>query len=183
MQFVFDERKATHAAAYLLARGGGTMPYIKLIKLLYLADRESLLETGYTITGDRMVSMDKGPVLSRVYDHLVEEQQQPGIWQRFISPPENFCVSVRDEPAYESLSDYEIGLLNQVFEKFGDWDRWALVEWTHGLPEWVDPRGSSLSIDPAVILREAGRSDDEVRGIAAEVEAIRAFRQVAAMTR
>ena len=39
------------------------MAYIKLIKLMYLADRRCLIETGFPITGDRMVSMPKGPEL------------------------------------------------------------------------------------------------------------------------
>jgi uncharacterized phage-associated protein len=44
------------------------MAYIKLIKLLYLADREALLRWGRPITTDRHVSMPKGPVVSQIYD-------------------------------------------------------------------------------------------------------------------
>ena len=54
MKFVFDERKAAQAAAHLLHRHGGPMPYIKLIKLLYLADRRGLRRDGspgYGVTG------------------------------------------------------------------------------------------------------------------------------------
>ena len=36
----FNEVKATQAAARLLRNRGGRMKYLKLIKLLYLADRE-----------------------------------------------------------------------------------------------------------------------------------------------
>lgn len=39
------------------------MSYLRMLKLLYLADRESLKETGHTITGDRVVAMEHGPVL------------------------------------------------------------------------------------------------------------------------
>ena len=38
----FNERKATEAAAHLLALRGGQMHYLKLLKLLYIADREAL---------------------------------------------------------------------------------------------------------------------------------------------
>lgn len=61
MEFIFDEHKATQAAAYLLRRGGGRMRYMKLIKLLYLADRTALIETGSPITGDRFVAMKLVP--------------------------------------------------------------------------------------------------------------------------
>lgn len=43
MSLPFDEAKATQVAAAILRMRGGRMHYIKLIKLLYLVDRESLL--------------------------------------------------------------------------------------------------------------------------------------------
>ena len=42
----FDESKATEAAVFLLSRSDQTMNYMKLIKLLYLADREALIRWG-----------------------------------------------------------------------------------------------------------------------------------------
>jgi len=69
----FNERKATEAAARLLKLRGGTMSYMKLIKLLYLADREALLRWGRPISTDRYVSMDRGPVLSHVLNLVTDE--------------------------------------------------------------------------------------------------------------
>ena len=44
MKEALQEEKITQAAAYLVQkRGQGFMSYMKLVKLLYLADRESLL--------------------------------------------------------------------------------------------------------------------------------------------
>jgi len=40
------------------------MHYVKLIKLLYLADREALLRWGAPITTDRYVSMTMDPPLA-----------------------------------------------------------------------------------------------------------------------
>jgi uncharacterized phage-associated protein len=59
VRFPFDERKAAQAAAYLLKKHDGRLNFMKLIKLLYLADRKSLLENGKPITGDRMLAMPK----------------------------------------------------------------------------------------------------------------------------
>jgi len=53
------------------------MAYIKLIKLLYLADREALLRWGRPITTDCHVSMPKGPVVSQIY-HLITDEPEPG---------------------------------------------------------------------------------------------------------
>lgn len=181
MRFVFDERKAAHCAAYLLSLHDGHMPYIKLIKLMYLADRQSFLETGYPITGAAMVSMPKGPVLSEVYDLITWGEETESVWSQLVSAPSEWEVSARREPDLKQLSEYEVSVLNEVFAEFGRWDRSALVKYTHDLPEWRDPSGSSFPIDARVILREAGRSDEEIEDVAAQVESIRSFRKLAAL--
>ncbi len=40
-RYIFDEKKATQAAGILISKSGGTINYMKLIKLIYLANRES----------------------------------------------------------------------------------------------------------------------------------------------
>ena len=61
---MFNERRVAQMAAYLLDHARTRMKYLKLMKLLYLADRESMKRHGHPISGDRYVSMDHGPVLS-----------------------------------------------------------------------------------------------------------------------
>ena len=86
MHLQFDETKATQVAAYFFSLRGGQMHYIKLIKLMYMADREALLRWGVPITRDRYVSMDNGPVLSRVLNLITEDRPKP-VWSQFIRPP------------------------------------------------------------------------------------------------
>ncbi len=74
MRLRFNERKATQAAAHLLKLRGGEMSFMKLINLLYLADRSALLQWVRPITTDSYVSMDRGPVLSRVLDLATVEE-------------------------------------------------------------------------------------------------------------
>ena len=66
MTFRFDFDKTLQAAGVLLSLDGDRMEQIRLLELLYIADRELLAETGRTITGDRAVAMRHGPVLSQV---------------------------------------------------------------------------------------------------------------------
>jgi hypothetical protein len=40
-RYQFNEQKATQAAAFLIAANGGQINYMKLIKLLYLANRKA----------------------------------------------------------------------------------------------------------------------------------------------
>src|SRR5260370_12146701 len=91
----FNERKATEAAAHLLKLRGGRMSYMKLIKLLYLADREALLRFGCPITTVRYVSIDRGPVLSRVLN-LISEEREP-------APQSYLPNSISFPDSYQSL--------------------------------------------------------------------------------
>src|ERR1017187_9578590 len=82
----FNEAKATQAASFFLKLRGGQMHYIKLIKLLYLADREALIRWGIPFTTDRHVSMDNGPVTSRILRLITEDCPKP-FWSKYISAP------------------------------------------------------------------------------------------------
>jgi len=173
----FNERKATEAAARLLRLRGGRMSYMKLIKLLYLVDREALLRWGQPVTTDRYVSMDHGPVLSHVYS-LISKGAPPGaksVWQEHISPPRNYEVSLVREPEASELSRAEEKLIDEIFARFGGKSRWDLVDYCHALPEWKDPEGSALPLETRDILKAAGKSDDEIaelEGSLAELAAI-----------
>lgn len=143
-----------------------------LIKLLYLADRRSLLETGQPITGDKMVSMDKGPVLSRIYDLITWGPEDGSPWFEYVSDPQGYEVVLRKaHPEVGELSRYEIRVLKETHQAFGGIGKWDLVKYCHKmLPEWRDPKGSSLLIEPADILRSEDRGEDEIRRVAGEAE-------------
>jgi uncharacterized phage-associated protein len=68
MTFRFDFEKTLQAAGILLSLDGLRMDRIRLLKLLYIVDRELLVQAGRPLTGDVAVAMNYGPVLSRVYD-------------------------------------------------------------------------------------------------------------------
>lgn len=161
----FSEEKATQAAARLLKLRGGTMSHLKLIKLLYLVERESLTRFGAPLTYDRYVSMPHGPVLSATLDRINEQEiYHGGYWDSHITPKQDNEVSLRDLDAVpnDQLSPAEEALIDEIFQKYGRMGRWDLVDFTHTLPEWTDPQGSSLPIHPADILRSEGYSEEDI---------------------
>ena len=172
MEFFFDERRAAQAASLLLARDEGRrMPYIKLIKMLYLADREALIETGAPITGDRFVSMKFGPVLSRVLNLIKEPSPaEDSVWHSYVAR-DHFDAVLVGSAKSDHLSEYDEGVLSDIFDSCGR-EKWPfVVARTHALPEWTDPDGSSIPIDPEDILLYAGFSDEEVEAVAAQARA------------
>lgn len=167
MRFVFDEEKTVQAAAHLLKKTGGTCNLLALMKLLYLADWTALIETGYSITGDRMVSMDDGPVLSQTLN-LINTGRPPGCsspWFEAISPRDSYNVHVEHDPGIEALSEYETDVLDRVHDQYGQLDQWQLAALTHTLPEWEHPHGSALPIEPETILHRTGLDSADIRKI------------------
>ena len=172
MSMRFNEAKATQAAARLLRNRGGRMSYMKLIKLLYLADREALARWGRPITTDTYVSMKHGPVLSEVLNLITDPLSDQTFWARHISEPEHFAVSLKADPCGDLLSEAEDELLDETFKKFGHLNRWALVDLAHTLPEWKDPDGSAHPIKLSEILAAQKKTPEEIRAIESELEAL-----------
>ena len=173
VDFVFDEQKTAQAAARLLRRHGAPMEYIKLIKLLYLADRRSLIETGYPITGDKLFSLPKGPVLSQTLNLIRRVRHMPQAnWPRYITAPVQYRVSSTSCLEDAELSEYECELLDEILDEYGQVQSWDLVRITHDLPEWSDPGGSSMQIDPAEILRHEGFSEEDIDAVKRQARAV-----------
>lgn len=167
-RFFFNENKAAQAAAYLVRLNGGQMNVMSLIKILYLADRRALVLRGRPITGDEMVSMPHGPVLSRIYDEIKwgagEEGQGRRPWYDYLTERQSDVVALQEEePPTDELSNFERQILQEAHGKYGHFGPWDLRRLTHGLPEYDDPRGSSFPIDPIVILRAEGWSDSDIQ--------------------
>lgn len=155
--------KATQAAAVLLhMESGKQMSYLRLLKLLYIADRESLRETGRSITGDHAVAMKHGPVLSGVLDLIKAKHIEAPLWSQFIKM-EGYRVALTNDPKNGELSRYEIAKLQEVSERYAANDDWDMVEITHRFQEWIrnDPGESSKPIAIEDILDAVGRSADK----------------------
>lgn len=175
----FQQTKATQLAALLLKKQGGRMYYIKLIKLMYLIDREALLRWGRSMTRDSYVSMDNGCVLSSTYNLITQETLGESYWKQFISAPQGYQVVLEREPEFDELSRAELSLIEEVYAQFGEWDRWKLVDYTHALPEWTDPQGSSIPIDYKAVLKAGGKTEQEIYEILGELEETALFESYA----
>ena len=162
---LFNEKKAAHVAAFFLFRGGGKMDVLKLMKLMYLAERSSLKTFGEPMIGDAPFAMEHGPVLSRTLDHINGfVQSVPDGWDAWVSDKENHMLAlnrqINDEKIdLHSLSDADLEILSELWAEYGHLSGFALSDLTHEIcTEWEDPEGSSIPIPPTRILRCVGYS-------------------------
>jgi uncharacterized phage-associated protein len=171
-----NEKKATQVAARFLAAAGAKLPYMSLLKLMYIADREALRRWRSPVTNDRYVSMKLGPVLSGVYDLLVVPPEVPTYWHRHISSPERYEVSLLEDPGDDELSRAEEKLVDEIFATYSQCSQWDLSDLTHEFQEWADPDGSSIPIDVKDILRAVGADAAEADAIAKDLNGFNRMR-------
>jgi uncharacterized phage-associated protein len=178
MYFQFGTRKIVEAAGVLLRSSQhGRMGRLRLLKLLYIADRESLRETGRPIVGTKLVAMDLGPVHSEVYDLIKGAGHGSEVWSQFINSGSRDLKLVAD-PGIMGLSRYEVEKLQETAAAYRGMSDAALAKLTHGFEEWVKNHRASTSrpIPLGDVLRAIGRAEEEG-------EIVKDARQVAAFNR
>jgi len=185
----YNAKKAAQTIAYFTLKGGEErLAVLKAIKLVYLADRESVSRHGFPIQDESRVSMPNGPVNSQTYSHIQGELDLAASgWSEFLRDREDHNLSLaRPEITVDDLdelSDADIEVLDAVWARFGGMGRFELCDWTHSydnVPEWEDPRGSSTPIplermmshlnvpnyrEQAQLVKDFNRVDDLLRSL------------------
>jgi uncharacterized phage-associated protein len=173
----YNGHKAAQVAAYFALRAGGTINILKLAKLLYLAERESMNRFDEPMFFDRLVSMDHGPVTSISLNNL-NGLGQSDDWSRYVSGRAGYEVGVADQLTLEGLDELsraDIRILEDLWDQFGAMGKYELRDWTHrNCPEWEDPHGSSQPIRHDRVFKFLGKPDPS-----ALAEAIYGYRNLA----
>jgi len=170
-----QEEKITQAAAYLVQkRGQGFISYMKLIKLLYLTDREALKRWGRPVTFDRFSAMPHGMVLSGTLD-LITGEELGTVWNKAFEAHGDHEIKLKATQQTGMLSRAELKLLDEIFEQFGKMSRWDIADFTHSLPEYVDPNGSSIPVRVSDVLKFGDKTPAEIESIVSELESLSAL--------
>ena len=183
IQFKFDPEKIIQIVDFLVARNSFALNYTKMIKLLYLADREALKEHDIVITGDKYCSMKSGPVLSEILDLVNGEHQDNKVqklWDsHFKTIGFDIIATTKKETGCDKLNDYEISLLTKIDEKFKDFDYGQMIKFIHNKKEFpevrwkeADEMGTSLHLGIEDILMVFGRTGEEIEEIERETESL-----------
>ena len=152
----YDPHKAAQTIAYLIIKNGrNPLNILKTIKLVYLADRESVRRHGFPIQDEPHYSLPHGPVNSTTYEFIKGEvhPDRAAGWSDVLTDRSDHRIGLRDQNIdaadLEELSDADTSILDSVWKQFGGMDQWQLRDWTHdphNVPEWEDPNGSSQLI-------------------------------------
>jgi uncharacterized phage-associated protein len=170
----FNIDKAIAATAYIIERDGGKSDMFPLIKKLYYADRSALIAWGNSVTGDSLASLEKGPIVSSIYNLIKGEGEDKFQirWDEFIERIQN-NIAVRKEADKGVLSEREKEILESSRVTINA-IRGSIPDWMHRhCPEWENPGRSSSPIDPSTILRLSNKSEEEIRRLEEANEELR----------
>ena len=164
---MFNIEIVAQMSAWFINKAGGKMPHIKLMKLLYLAERTYIEEYNQPFLGDDLYSMENGAILSRTLNFM-QGKIQPrdrGDWDKWVSPKRNHKVSLAREFKMEELdllSKAIIRILEDLWEEHQDKTKWGMVDYIHKhCKEWKDPKGSSEKISYRKLLSKGFGYDRE----------------------
>ena len=141
MLLEFDYKKATQAINYLTKKEGGQIDKLKLIKLIYLADRYHLRRYGRPMVNDAYLAMPLGPVGSSVKD-IAEfsdflDEDERGYAEKYLARGERkYSIVSIGNVDDEVFSKSELEALDFAYGEFGKYPASALVDITHRYPEW-----------------------------------------------
>jgi len=178
MGWYFDPNRVTQAAAFLVnCSGSKRMQYLKLLKLLYFADRESLREKGYPITGDEAYAMDYGPVLTRVYDYIkCEIRAGAGVWSRCFRTI-GYDIELVSDPGTGELSKYDRRILATIHETYKDRDGFDVSRLSHDFPEWTEMYKGENTSTPIPVDRTLAALGIEIQNLQEQIEKERSYFQ------
>ena len=140
---LIESEKIIQALCYVLQRVKKA-DKLKLVKLLYLADKYHILRYGRTVTGDEYWAMDYGPVGSITKDILsldkdmLSREYQPANRLLKKAGKHDFVVGgACTDDDLDLLSETDREAIDFVAERFGRLTSSQLVDYTHRYPEWA----------------------------------------------
>jgi len=166
-----NAKKSTQAVARLIETSGGPIDYLRIAKLVYLADRESIFARGVPIVGGHYYSMRLGPTIGEVMT-FVNTGRAPH-WKETIKPRIGNKVGLRGKPQYNALSESELAILDSVVNYHSTRTTEELVEWCHvNCPEFQQVDQGRKPIEIEAILKSFKKSAKQIQKFIQGVEEI-----------
>ena len=178
----YREDKAIEVASLFLKKEGGRINYTKLIKLMYVLEREAILKWGVPVTCDDYYSLDNGPILSNTLDNITGKTyttNTSSTWEDYIVR-EGYDVILQNSPPLLKLNRAEVSLIDDIYSRLGHLTYGQLIDWVHdpqNVPEWRHPQGSRFPIQLKTILKNGDYTDSNIKAVIADIEHAQSARE------
>jgi len=154
----FRSRKAAQLASFFALKAGGRIEKLKLIKLIYMAERRFLKDHEHPMLFDELYSLPHGPICSSTLngiDGIIHED----VWDQFIARNGNEISPVkrftRDD--FDELSDTEIDIANRIWTRFRRMTASQIRNYSHrNCPEYTEIDKGRIPISYREVLEALG---------------------------
>ncbi len=147
------ERLAAQMAVALIAKANRPIGRLKLLKLMYLAEREAMRRFLLPIIGDDIFAMRQGMALSKAARLARGKGEVDGDWNQHIARTAQ-GLGIRKGVAPRSLdrlSEDDLGVIHKVWKSYGRMTQDELVHAVHHqLPEYKQHWDDDAHRTPAV---------------------------------
>ncbi len=159
----FRSRKAAQVAAFFAVKNNGPIDKLKLIKLIYLAERQFVGNNHHPMLYDELYSLPHGPICSSTLNcidgYLYEE-----MWAHFVAKNGNRVVATKrfSNDDLDELSRAEIQCLLSTWDNYGYMTSSQLRNYTHEYcSEYTEIEKGRVPISYKAILEAFGDDDAE----------------------
>jgi uncharacterized phage-associated protein len=135
----FNYKKAVQAISYFAIKEGGRIDKMKVIKLIYFADRYHMRKYNRPITNDEYFAMSYGPVASGVKDiaemssFLGEKEAKYA--EIYLKVPDRNQIESLQSDLDTVFSKSDIEALDFAWQNFGHLNQFQLFNITHEYPD------------------------------------------------
>lgn len=177
LMFTFNELAAAQQAALLMRALGPQqegiegVDYPKLVRLLYLADRQKLIDTGTPMTDSVLYNTQLGPIPMDVYDCIKGAPYNHAVWGKYFKRDGWDLVLTGEDPGDGYLCEYDKETLVSLATKHRDPE--DLLTSVFELPEWDEPEdGVAEWLPYESVLRATGSSEEDILAFQKRNEAL-----------
>ena len=157
----FRSQKAAQICTYYASLSGGMIEKLKLIKLVYLAEREYLSSYHHPMLFDEFYSLPNGPICSSTL-HGVNGVIHEDLWDEYIARNGNIVVAVKslERDDLDQVSDAEMEVVTEIWRKFSGMTASQIRNYTHEhCPEYTETDRARVPISYLDIFEALGEKD------------------------
>lgn len=137
----FQGEKAAQVSAKFVERAGGRMDKLKLIKLVYLFERESFRRRRRPALYDEYYSLKDGPICSSSLNGINGDLGP--IWSQYIQKDGKKDIFRSDSAKDDRISASDAEIIDDLWNQFCNMSASQIRNWTHdNCPEYTEvPQG------------------------------------------
>ena len=143
MKFAYNRKKAINVLLWFLNKHSGKLNKVKLVKLVFFADRGHLAKYGRPIVGGEYYALAYGPICSELLNDINESDSD--VTLPFKNDSYDVC-SLENHVNEDILSESDIEVLEAIEKEYGIQDPFKLSDLTHELKAYKknDPEAKGV---------------------------------------